>query len=82
MYGTYCRVCGYKLKFFPWESDNNTPTFEICPCCGAEFGYDDYTPQSVMAYRENWIKSGSKWFDPAKKPDNWSLEKQLHNILL
>lgn len=82
MYGTYCRVCGYKLSFSPWGSDNNTPTFEICPCCGAEFGCDDYTPQSIMAYRENWIKSGSKWFDPAKKPDNWSLEKQLHNILL
>ena len=74
----YCRVCGFKLRFSPWGEDNNSPTYEICPCCGAEFGCDDYTPKSIKAYREKWIKSGAKWFNPDKKPDNWNLEKQLH----
>lgn len=75
----YCRVCGFKLRFSPWGKDNNTPTYEICPCCGAEFGYDDYTPKSIKAYRKKWIKSSAKWFDSKMKPENWNFEDQLHN---
>ena len=76
----FCRVCGYKLKFSPWGEDNDTPTYEICPCCGAEFGCDDYNLESIKAYREKWIKAGAKWFNPKMMPDNWNLEKQLHNM--
>lgn len=75
----FCRVCGYELEFSPWGESNDTPTYEICPCCGAEFGYDDYTPESIKTYREKWIQSGAKWFNPEMKPGNWNLEKQLHN---
>ena len=77
----YCRICGFKLRFSPWGKDNNTPTYYICPCCGAEFGYDDYTPKSIKAYREKWIKSGAKWFDSKMKPENWNIEDQLHNCI-
>ena len=34
----YCRICGYRLGFEPWGDDEKTPTYEICPCCGVEFG--------------------------------------------
>ena len=76
----FCKVCGYELGFAPWGENNNSPSFEICPCCGAEFGYDDYTTESIKTYRSNWIKSGAKWFDPNMMPNNWCLQQQLHNI--
>ena len=45
----YSRVCGYELAYFPWGENNDTPSYEICPCCGAEFGCDDYTPETINA---------------------------------
>src|SRR2546421_398332 len=34
-----CPACGYALGFAPW--DGESPSDEICPCCGIQFGYDD-----------------------------------------
>lgn len=54
--------------------------YDICPCCGVEWGNEDYTTESQAEYRKQWLESGTKWFEPQKKSDNWSLEKQLRNI--
>lgn len=36
-----CPVCGFKgLKEAPYGS-NKEPSYEICPNCGVEFGFDD-----------------------------------------
>ena len=77
----YCRVCGLYNEDKPWEQDDNSPTYEICPCCGVEFGYEDYTIESTIEYRKKWIENGAKWFNAKKKPEVWNLEKQLQNIL-
>ena len=42
----YCRICGYRLGFEPWGDDEKTPNYEICPCCGVEFGNEDCTMKS------------------------------------
>lgn len=77
----YCTICGLALEnFAPWSQDNKTPTYNICPCCGVEWGNEDYTSESCKEYRNKWIESGAKWFDPQKKPANWNLKKQLRNI--
>jgi hypothetical protein len=76
----YCRVCGYELSVPPWGIDNNSPTWEICPCCGTEFGYEDCTPMSVRKKREEWILNGKKWFYERKKPTNWDYSIQCMNI--
>jgi rubredoxin len=35
-----CPVCGYpELSEPPWN--NESPSDEICPSCGTQFGYDD-----------------------------------------
>jgi hypothetical protein len=60
--------------------NGDCPTYEICPCCGVEFGNEDYTLNSIRIYRENWIKSGSSWFDPKEKPNNWNLHEQLQHF--
>ena len=37
-----CPICGYdKLNKSPYD-EIGEPTFETCPCCGFEYGYDDY----------------------------------------
>lgn len=75
-----CRVCGYYNDDLPWGKDGNCPTYEICPCCGVEFGNEDCTKESTKQYREKWINDGAKWFEPEEKPKNWNKEEQFINI--
>jgi len=76
---TICRVCGMDYDTPTWHSENDA-SFDICNCCGVEFGVQDSTLESVREYRENWIRDGATWFSPKLKPENWNLEKQLKNI--
>ncbi|MFO0575564.1 MAG: hypothetical protein U1A78_16335 [Polyangia bacterium] len=73
----HCRVCGLRQKSQPWGMDGKTPSFEICDCCGVEFGYEDASPQAAEAYRRSWLARGAPWFHEAAKPSSWDLEKQL-----
>lgn len=75
-----CRVCGLYIVNAPWGVDNHTPTYEICPCCGVEFGYEDFSIESVIKYRSDWIKNGTIWFMKKQKPLEWNLELQLKDI--
>lgn len=75
-----CRVCGFFIDNLPWGENGMCPTYEICPCCGVEFGNEDYTLESIREYREKWLIKGAKWFDKAQKPEDWSKEKQFENI--
>lgn len=75
-----CRVCGLYLSYQPWGEDGNDPTYEICPCCGVEFGYEDYSKSSIQEYRKQWIDNGCKWFILSKKPTNWSFKIQSSQI--
>ncbi len=75
-----CRVCGMKQDFQPWGRDGKIPSFEICGCCGVEFGYEDSTQKSIKKYRETWMKNGGAWAIPKEAPSGWSLEEQLKQI--
>lgn len=75
-----CRVCGLFIEDKPWGEDGNCPTYEYCPCCGVEFGYQDYTVESTKEFRKKWIENGAKWDSLEEKPENWDLEKQLMDI--
>jgi hypothetical protein len=59
-----CPVCGYDdLDERPF-TEGGYPTYEICPCCGFEFGYDDEAAGfSYTAFREKWIAGGFRWFE-------------------
>lgn len=65
---------------YPWGEDGNSPTNDICVCCGGEFGYEDGVLEGIRDYREDWIKKGYPWFTPKFKPENWDLKKQMENI--
>lgn len=75
-----CRICGYSNEDFPWGEDGKSPTFQICPCCGVQFGVGDITSADIQQYRTEWAKHNYKWFEPDKKPSDWSLEEQMKNI--
>lgn len=36
----HCPACGFELNGPPWRGED--PSWNICPCCGIEFGYDEY----------------------------------------
>lgn len=57
------------------------PSYEVCTCCGFEFGNDDEpgtgAAMSFKEYRIDWIKRGCPWFTPSQRPKDWNLSKQL-----
>ena len=66
-----CPVCLYtKLPYPP----NN---YNICPCCGTEFGNDDaLLTHAELRYR--WIDSGAKWNSRVVlPPPGWDAVGQL-----
>ena len=75
-----CRICAWKLDEPPWGSDNRIPNYEICPCCGCEFGNDNYALESIREYRRSWLEKGAQWFLSKKRPVVLDLEGQLDNI--
>jgi len=75
-----CRVCGLLQDDPPWGEDGHTASFEICVCCGTEFGYEDATPAGVARKRAGWLAAGTPWFDPKQKPAHWDLDAQLAHI--
>jgi hypothetical protein len=66
-----CPICGYDQM--PWPVDEGN----ICPCCGNEFGYDDYE-MSHAELRAKWIAEGLPWFSSAHpSPTHWDARAQI-----
>jgi hypothetical protein len=76
-----CKVCGLYISPPPWGEDGLSPSYEICPCCGVEFGNEDYTEESIRKYRQQWINKGYEWFEPSERPSDWNPNVQLANVL-
>lgn len=80
--GNICPVCGFDYLDEP-AIDNETfeklNSYDVCPCCDCEFGFDDY--QVSHAYlREKWFEAGANFKCKSDMPENWNLEKQLANL--
>ncbi|WP_028402360.1 hypothetical protein [Ectobacillus panaciterrae] len=76
-----CPVCGYDGLEEPLYDEDGDPSYEICSCCGFEYGFDDLDQEySFEQYRRKWIEQGASWFSDYLKPSKWSLKKQLENI--
>jgi hypothetical protein len=67
-----CPVCGYpNLQELPEDS------FEICPSCGTEFGYQDAT-SSHAELRRRWMKRGAQWHSRSvQRPQDWDAKRQV-----
>ena len=68
--GNTCPVCGYRMEFPPED-------YNICPCCGTEFGYDD-AGTTHKNLRAKWTSLGMRWWSPNTVPPNaWNALAQL-----
>lgn len=72
-----CPVCGYDKLDEPAYDQHGCASFEICPSCGTEFGYDDSSKEHDRL-REEWKRQGMKWWsDSARPPADWDPGAQL-----
>jgi hypothetical protein len=57
-----------------------TPSYEICPSCGVEHGYEDATLVGVRRYREQWLAAGGRWVDHTVPEDGMSAQERLQRV--
>ena len=61
-----CRVCGWYMEgYLPYGEDGSLPTFDMCDCCGVEFGYQDCQPSAA---RDPAVPAAVAIPVPAEKP--------------
>lgn len=75
-----CPVCGYDKLKNPIYDEQGNGTYEICVCCGFEFGNDDFPnkEEAYVSWRNRWKENGCKWFSTYTKPDkNWNPKIQI-----
>ncbi len=77
----FCRACGYEYPIDnPIWFDDESPSYDICSCCGVQFGYEDDDYEGVVGYRKHWLREGAKWFSANRRPKDWDLKIQLKQI--
>ena len=74
-----CPVCGYNGLHEPAYDRFGCSSFEICPCCGTEFGYQD-AGRSHESLRREWIAKGMPWHFPDARPARWDPVQQLRSV--
>ena len=70
------------------DAGDYSASFEICPCCGIQYGYDDAAggkaetrPDIYAHFRESWKHAGLKWNSRAEPPPpNWGPNEQLNRL--
>lgn len=65
-----CPVCGFDM-------DDTPDDYNICPCCGTEFGLHDHNA-SYEQLRTAWLRTGPRWWSKTDTaPENWNPYTQL-----
>ncbi len=72
-----CPVCRYPDLNEAAYDGFGCASYNICPCCGTEFGYDDSTVAHADL-RKKWISEGMQWWSKHQlKPTDWDPVRQL-----
>src|SRR5262245_30318923 len=76
-HGYDCPICGYDNLSRPTSNEGGGPSFEICPCCGVQFGYHDCGfPHAAL--RRMWREAGAPWHSKVTAcPPKWNALEQL-----
>lgn len=77
---TVCPVCRYPNLYEPPYDQWGYGSYEICPCCGFEFGLDEglAREEAFIAWREQWARAGYPWFSSVRTaPEGWNPLDQL-----
>ena len=71
-----CPVCGYAgMDEAPYD-EVGCSSFGIGPCCGTEFGYDDYSVTHADL-RKKWVSGGMLWWSNLVAPPDWDPVEQI-----
>lgn len=77
-----CPVCGFDALDEPPHDAHGCASFDICPCCGTEFGYDGATVKH-SELRARWVGGGTVWWSAAEPPPTgWDPKEQLRRAAL
>lgn len=71
-----CPVCGFGGLDEPPYDEDGCASFNICPCCGTEFGNDDFR-SSHEQLRADWFAKGMPWWSKGGPPEGWDPRRQL-----
>ena len=72
MQATHCPVCGFGPFVVSLPYSELATSFDICPCCHAEYGNDD-----SERYQANWVSI----FHPDIELGDWSCHDQLKHAI-
>ena len=65
----------------PYDSKWGEPSYDVCDCCGFEYGNDDNpgtsSPSSFQGHLKEWYNEGCNWEASSLKPKDWDLINQL-----
>jgi len=72
-----CPVCDYPGLLEPPRSPSGGGSYEICPSCGFQFGFDDDDKGiTYTTARATWIAKGSPWTSKGTpQPRDWPVKK-------
>lgn len=67
-----CPVCEFDGLYEEPYSEIGGGSYEICPSCGFQFGYDDFPDKEdlITKWRDNWIKNGKPWYSKYRAPEH------------
>lgn len=70
-----CPVCGFDPATL---GEGVFEAWDICPCCGTEFGYHDAN-RPHMELRRLWMDRGGKWWSAfhSPPPAGWDWRRQV-----
>ena len=77
-----CLVCGFPGLTEPPRAADGGGSYEICPSCGFQFGFDDDDRGITFEeWRRDWIEHGMPWSSRGiPPPTHWNPEAQLKNL--
>ncbi len=71
-----CPSCAYDLGFRAWDSES--PSLEICPSCGIQFGYDDMAGGDVQKRKKLYVNWKAAWNANERQPLN---KRQILDVI-
>jgi hypothetical protein len=77
-----CPSCGFPALQEPPRSTSGGGSYEICPCCGFQFGVsDDDAGFTYASWRARWRARGLRWSSKGiASPPGWDAESQLASL--
>ena len=80
---TYARSAAAAAWSSPPFNESGEGSYDICPCCGFQFGLDDFPFEDrerlVVEWRGRWVAGGCVWKFPSDglPPEGWDPQAQL-----